>query len=142
MSQIKLNDQSIRQISLFEKITHARVKDCIEGPDIIFFIVEPGQLTKAIGKSGSNVKRLRHLLNKNVDIIEFSLDIKKFIRNIFHEFKLNDISIEEKNNQKNKVALVSVDPRTKGKVIGKGSRNLKFAREILNRYHPLDIMII
>ena len=47
------NKEEINHINLFEKITKARVKDCFLN-DIIVFIVEEGDLGKAIGKKGFN----------------------------------------------------------------------------------------
>jgi N utilization substance protein A len=142
MSEIILNDQTIKCISLFENITKARVKDCIEGEDILFFIVNAGQLKRSLGKNGSNIRRLRKLFKKNIDVIEYSPDIKRFIRNIFHEFKINEVTIEQKGEPPQNIAYVAVDMKDKGKVIGRNSRNLKLAKEIINRYRPIDILIV
>lgn len=142
MAAIRFNDQSIRYITLFENITKTQVKDCIEREDTIYFIVSPGQLLLAIGKNGSTIRRLRGLFHKNIKIIEYSPKIETFIRNIFHEFTIKDIRIEESNDKKNKMAFVSVDIRDKGKIIGRDSKNLKIAKEILSRHNNMDILIV
>jgi N utilization substance protein A len=144
MAEIKFNDQSLRYITLFENITRASVKDCIEQSDKLYFIVNPGFLSKAIGKNGSNVKKLRRLFNKNIEIIEYSPKIEAFIQNIFHDYKINEIKLEERGSgdRKQQIAFVSVDVRQKGKIIGRDSKNLNLAKEILNRYIPIDIIIV
>jgi N utilization substance protein A len=75
MASIKLTDQTLKYISLFEGLTNTHIKDCLERVDTLYFIVDTGQLTKAIGKNGSNIKRLRNLLKKNIKIIEYSPSI-------------------------------------------------------------------
>ena len=142
MAAIKFDDQSIRCITIFENITNTQVKDCIEREDTIYFIVSPGQLLLAIGKNGSKIRRLRGLFHKNIKVIEYSPKTETFIRNIFHEFPIKDIRIEESKDKKNKIAFVSVDIRDKGKIIGRDSKNLKLAKEILNRHNKMDILIV
>ncbi len=142
MGNITLNDQSLRFMTLFENVTKTQIKDCLEYSDTIYFIVNPGQLQFAIGKSGSKIKRLRALLKKNIKIIEYSPDFKIFIKNIFRDFSIKDVRIEDSNDGKNKIAYVSVDLRDKGKIIGRDSRNLKIAKEIVNRHGKIDILII
>jgi N utilization substance protein A len=142
MSEIIFNDVTIKYISLFEKVTHTRVKDCIERPDILYFIVDAGQLSKAIGKGGSNAKKLRRLFKKNIEIIEYSPKLEMFISNIFHDFKIKEIRIEDRVSAEQKIAYVTVDITQKGKIIGRDSKNLNLARDILNRYTPIEIIIV
>ena len=142
MATIKLTDKTLRYISLFEDSTKVQVIDCFERGDTIYFITPPGQLPLAIGRNGSNVRRLRQLMNKNIKIIEHSPEPETFIRNIFHGFSILEIRIKDTNDGKKLIAYVSVNPREKGKIIGLESRNLKIAREILNRFTPMDILIV
>lgn len=141
MAAIKLNDQTLRQITLFENITNTTVKDCLEQSGTIYFIVDNGQLHKAVGRNGSNIKRLRDLLHKNIKVIEYSSKTEIFIRNIFREFPIKDITIENSEDGRKKIAYVSVDIRDKGKIIGRESRNLKIARTIIRRHEKIDIVI-
>jgi len=142
MGNITLNDQTLRFMTLFENVTKTQIKDCLEFSDTIYFIVNPGQLQFAIGKSGSKIKRLRALLKKNVKLIEYSPDLTRFIKNIFRDFPIKDVRIEDSNDGKNKIAYVSVDLRDKGKIIGRDSKNLKIAKKIVNRHGKIDILII
>ena len=137
---IKFDGNTIKIITLFESMTKARVKDCIEKDDIIFFIVQEGQLGQAIGKGGKNINQVKEKLKKNIDVIEYSQDIPKFIRSIFHKYKIKGIEME-KRGQKS-VAMINVSVRDKGKVIGRNSRNLRTAKEIISRYHDIDLTIV
>jgi N utilization substance protein A len=140
MTNITLDQNTIRYISVFEKITKTRVRDCIETPDKLVFIVARGQIGAAIGKKGENVKRLHELFKKNLDVIEYSDDPEKFLKNIFHNYKIKNVEIEKRGNKTH--AIVSVESKDKGKIIGKDGRNLKLARDILIRHHDIEGLTI
>lgn len=140
MTHITWNKNEFQYMSVFRKVTKTEVKDCIETSDKLVFIVARGQIGAAIGKKGENVKRLHELLKKNLDIIEYSEDREKFLRNIFHNFKIKGIIIEERGNRTH--ATVSVESKDKGKVIGKDGRNLKLAKDILVRHTDINSLSI
>ena len=142
MAAITFNDQTLRYMTLFENITNTQIKDCLEVGDTLYFVVNSGQLQMAIGRSGAKIKRLRNMMHKNIKIIEYSPDIETFIRNIFHEFPIKDVTIEKSTGNKKKIAYVSVNLRDKGKIIGRDSKNLKIARELINRHEKIDILIV
>ena len=137
---IKFDGNTMQIITLFESMTKARVKDCIEKEYIIFFIVAEGELGQAIGRGGKNLSQVKDRLKKNIDVIEFSQDINKFVRNIFHKYKIQNIEMDHKGPRP--LMLINVNYRDKGKVIGRNSRNLKTAKEIINRYHNIDLTIV
>jgi len=141
MASIKLTGQLLKYISLFEGITNTSVKDCFESSDTIYFIVDSGLLVRAIGRGGSNIKRMRDMLKRNVKVVEHFEDTETFIRSVFHGFEIRNIRIEERTD-KNSIAYIEVNPREKGKIIGRDSRNLKLARDIIQRYKPIDLVIV
>jgi N utilization substance protein A len=140
MTNITLDQNTIRFISVFEKITKTHVRDCIETSDKLIFIVAKGQIGAAIGKRGENVKRLHELFKKNLDVIEYSDDPERFLKNIFHNYKIKGVEIEKRGNKVH--AIVSVESKDKGKIIGKDGRNLKLARDILIRHHDIEGLTI
>lgn len=137
---IRFDSNTMQYISIFESITNAKVMDCIENDDKIIFIVEIGHLGMAIGRKGANIVRLKNMFKKGIDIIEYSENIEQFIKNIFHNYKVIDVKIEFENNRHH--ALVTIDPKDKGKAIGKEGKNLRLAREIANRHHGIESMVI
>ena len=140
MTNITLDQNALRYISVFERVTKTVVKDCIETQDKLVFIVANGQIGAAIGKRGENVRKLHEMLKKNLDIIEYSDDPGEFVRNIFHSFKIRGVEIENRGRKIH--ATVSVESKDKGKVIGKDGRNLKLARDILSRHTEIQSLSI
>ncbi len=140
MTNITLDGNALRYISVFERVTKTVVKDCIETPDKLVFIVATGYIGAAIGKKGENIKRLYELFKKNLDVIEYSGDPEMFLRNIFHNYKIKGVEIEKRGKKIH--ATVSVESMDKGRIIGKDGRNLKLAREILYRHHDIESLSI
>ena len=122
----------MRYITLFEDVTRAQALDCIDKGELVIFIVPRKQMGLAIGKQGENVKKLKELMKKSVEVVGFSRNLESFLRSIFHSYKVKSITVEEKEGGNH--ARVEVDPSQKGRAIGKGGSNLRRAKEIVNRY--------
>ncbi|UCE81451.1 MAG: NusA-like transcription termination signal-binding factor [Methanobacteriota archaeon] len=133
MGDITFTGDTLRYISLFEKVTNTQVKDCLETEEKLVFVVEKNQGSRAVGKKGENVIRLKNLTGKDIHVIEYSDDPETFIRNVFHTYSVQGVSLENRGNIVH--ATVTVDPKVKGKAIGKNGRNLRIAREVVSRHH-------
>jgi len=136
MPDITFTAETLRYITLFENVTKTRVKDCLEAEDKLVFVVEPGQANRAVGKAGENVIRLKNTTGKNIQVIEYSDEPEKFIRNVFYSYGVQKVEIESRGNIVH--ATVTVDPKVKGRAIGKNGRNLKIARDVVNRHHDIQ----
>jgi len=133
----------MRYISLVQDLTGATIRDCIidEENDTIIFIVKEGEAGLAIGKNGSNVKKIKILLKRNIEFVEYSNDFDQFVKNIFAPARI--ASIKKVENPKGRITLyVSVHPQDKGLAIGRGGRNVHKARLILKRYFNIENVII
>lgn len=135
MVEIKLDADTLRLFSLFERTTGARLKDVFEEEDRSIFVVDDGQLGKALGKNASNLKRLRETLGKEIVLVGYSADREQFVKNVFHRFNVETIEWEDRNGDI--IAHVKVPQEEKGKAIGKGGRNIQLARLLLKRHHSV-----
>jgi N utilization substance protein A len=133
----------MRYISLVQDLTGATIRDCIidEENDTLIFIVKEGEAGLAIGRNGSNVKKIKMILKKNIEIVEYSSEFDQLVRNIFAPARIASIKKVEHPAGKT-VLYVNVHPQDKGIAIGKGGRNVHKARLILKRYYNIDNVII
>ena len=129
--KVKLTTDDIMKINFFEKLTGAEVMDCISDDERIVFVVKEGNMGAAIGRGGENVKTAMEKFNKKIDIIEYSKDLKKFVRNIFEPLKLEDVWIKKQNGKL--VVYVRVDPKLKRAIIGERGKNINRAVTIMSR---------
>ncbi len=136
MAEVRLDNQTLLHISLFERITRTRVRDCVDAEERIIFMVDDGFITKAVGKNGENVSKLRKSLNKTIQIIEYSDDPIQFVKSVFHPYEVENVELETRGNQIH--ATVKVNPTLKAKAIGRQGRNLKVFRDIICRHHEIQ----
>lgn len=148
---IKIDKEAMELISLFNSISGAIIRDCLifkspeNNSDVIIFLVKKEDVGKAIGKAGEHVKDLKTRLQKNIDVIEFSEDLNKFIQNILNtnknSIKVQNIEIKESKNHK-KTVIISVRPQDRGKAIGKEGSMIRKVKELVLRYFEVDNVII
>ncbi|MGQ9582485.1 MAG: NusA-like transcription termination signal-binding factor [Thermoplasmatota archaeon] len=130
--QIRLDEETIKLIALFESVTRAEVRDCVVFEDAVVFIVNRGQAGAAIGEGGERIHRLRALLRRSVEVVEWADTPERFIRNLFHGFSVGGVHIERRGGRL--TALVSIPSSEKPRAIGKQGRNLSRVRAILARH--------
>jgi transcription termination/antitermination protein NusA len=141
--KIKLTPDELRLISLFQSITSASARDCIvdDKMERVIFIVNKGHMGLAIGKGGATIKQLQNVVAKKVELVEYSDNASEFIRNILNSEMVNDIKINERSDG-SKQAVVSVDPKRKGVVVGREGRNAEKARLLAKRYFQISNVLI
>jgi len=130
---IKLDTETIKTIALFENATKARVRDCFMTKEKLTFVVEQGELGKALGKNKSNLHRLEKLMNRRLKIVEFSDDPEQFIVNLIKPIPIQGIITEEKV-----ITIKGVDSKTKGLIIGARAQNLRRTEEIAKKYFDIE----
>ncbi|MGC2035061.1 MAG: NusA-like transcription termination signal-binding factor [Thermoplasmata archaeon] len=135
MAEIAFDTDTLRYIQLFEERTGARVKDCLEAEDKLVFLVYPGEIHKAVGPGGALIERLKGLLKKEIQVIEFSDDAEELVKNVFFAFTPKKVDFQPKG--KGRHVTVTVDPVWKARAIGKSGKNLKIARAILMRHSDI-----
>lgn len=137
IKMVKINQESMKIITLFENKTNSHVKDFFEYNDILIFIVGENEASKAVGKGGANVKNLSILLRKKIKIVEFNPQPVNFIKGFIYP-----IGAEEITNDDGVITIKVASTREKGLLIGRESRNLNKLKEIVKRYYDVqDIKI-
>jgi N utilization substance protein A len=141
--KIKLTSDELRLISLFQSITSATARDCIvdEKMERVIFIVNKGEMGLAIGKGGATIKQLQNVVGKKVELVEYSDEASEFIRNILNSDMINEVKINARFDGA-KQAIVVVDAKKKGVVVGREGRNAEKARLLAKRYFQISNVLI
>jgi N utilization substance protein A len=142
MMEVKLTTEGIRYIALFERLTGAIARDCIvdEENDRIIFVIKKGDMGLAIGKSGSNINRVKKSIGKHIEIVEYSDDLTEFVVNSLQPVTVKKVQIVSKDDKK--MAYVEVMSKDKGLAIGKNGRNIQKAKVLVQRHYGLEDVII
>ena len=109
--------------------------------DRVIFIVNKGQMGLAIGKGGATIKQLHNVVGKKVELVEYSDDPSEFIRNILNTDMINEIRLNDKIDG-TRQAIVIVDAKKKGVVVGREGRNAEKARLLAKRYFQISNVLI
>lgn len=135
MERLKLDQETLELSSLMERITNARVKDCFkdEANETIYLIVAPGELGKAIGKGGSNIRLVQEKVGKKVRVIEYSDNLATFVRNLIYPLNVAEISEEAGN-----LIIRDESKKTKSLLIGREGRNLKLLNRAVRRFFNVN----
>lgn len=118
-------------MALFESMSGAKVKDCIEN-DKLIFIVEENEMGKAIGKNGANIKRMENILKKKIRLIEFSGDIVQFVRNLSYPAEVLNIKKDD-----GIVTIYGKDTNARAMLIGRERQNINHINSIAKRYFDI-----
>ncbi|HLD12915.1 MAG TPA: KH domain-containing protein [Candidatus Nanoarchaeia archaeon] len=134
---MEYNLELIGYVTTFENLTQAKVKEAFYDTNhILTFIIEPGDIGKAIGKKGSNVKRLAGLIKKRLRIIEFNTNIIEFTKNAILPH------IPKSVKQEGTIIIIqAADNQQKSAIYGRDKNNLKNLQIIINKYYTATIKI-
>ena len=140
---IKLTTDQMRLISLFQNVTGASARDCVEDEkqNRVIFVVNEGKMGLAIGKGGSHIRNLQNIIKKNVELVEYSDDPVNFLKNMLNSKLVSEVKLNKRLDGSTQ-AIVLVDPKKKGIVVGREGRNAEKARLLAKRYFEITSVLI
>jgi len=140
---IKLTTDQLRLMSLFQNVTGATARDCVEDEkqDRVIFVVNAGKMGLAIGKGGSHIKNLQNIIKRNIELVEYSEDPTVFLKNMLNAKLVSEVKMNKRADGTMQ-AIVIVDPKKKGIVVGREGRNAEKARLLAKRYFEITSVLI
>lgn len=137
-----MDTEGIRCIGIFESVTGAGVKDCLVDTEAnkVIVVVKKGDMGLAIGKGGSNINKLRKLMNRDIEVVEHSPDLKEFIENLLRPACVKSVELLQTNDKV--CAYVEVLTKHKGIAIGKNGERIKRVKLLVKRDQGIDNVII
>ncbi len=140
---IKISTDQLKLMSLFQNVTGATARDVIEDEkqDRVIFVVNQGKMGLAIGKGGSTIKNLQNVVKRNVELVEYSEDASEFLKNMLNPKLVLEVKLNTRLDG-SKQAIVMVDAKKKGIVVGREGRNAEKARLLAKRYFQISSVLI
>ncbi|MDD1677658.1 MAG: NusA-like transcription termination signal-binding factor [Methanomicrobiales archaeon] len=137
MGEIVLTEDCMRHISQFETLTGASSRDCIidDRNQRIIFVVNPGEMGRAIGKKGASIKNASEEMGKRIEVVEYSPNPEQFLRNCFLPAQVTEVEFVNENDDR--IAIVSVRDEDRGIAIGKDGKNIFKAKRLAQRQHDI-----
>lgn len=132
----KLDKKLIGYITMFERITGARVKDVFDSEIGLLFIVHHGDAGKAIGRRGNTIKKLTFMFKKKIKIIEHNENVEEFVKNVLDPLKVDEITVKDQG-----LVLTVKESSMKGKIIGRNGKNLQLLNDLLQKYFKVKSLV-
>jgi len=141
-TKIRLTNEEMRYIALFESITGATSEDCLidEENERIIFIAKKGEMGLAIGKNGKNIDTLRKMTGRQIEVVENAGNPEELIKNSLSPARIKNMRITD--NPKRKIAVVEVEPKDKAIAIGRNGKTIEKTRMLVKRYFLIDHVVI
>jgi N utilization substance protein A len=135
--KIIYNKEIMKFIAFFEAMTNAPVKDClVDTNSQLIFIVNKDNMGKAIGRKGSNVRKIESALKRKIKIVEFNPLVIEFVKNLISPLKAE---ISEQNNT---LHIRCHDANTRSLLIGRDARNIRNYENIVKRYFNKQLKVV
>lgn len=125
-----------RYIEELRILTRATALDCIidERFDRIVYLIKEGDMGLAIGRKGSNIRKMQRVLGKRIEMVEYSPEIEKFTGNVFKPADVVGVKKEDDGR-----LTVYINKGDLGIAIGKGGCTIEKARLLLSRYFDTSL---
>ncbi|WP_134669524.1 NusA-like transcription termination signal-binding factor [Halorussus marinus] len=135
---VTLSDTARRYIALFEDATGATARDCVifeDDGERIVFLVKPGDMARAIGSGGENVRSVEEQLGTDVTLVEDADTAEAFVANALAPAAVYNVTVSEDDET---VAYAEVDAADTGVAIGEDGRNIAAAERLAKRHYDID----
>ncbi|MEN3047547.1 MAG: NusA-like transcription termination signal-binding factor [Candidatus Caldarchaeales archaeon] len=139
-TSVKITESEFQYISFFQRVTDVQPLDCVVIDDMVVYVVNAGDVGKAVGRKGNIVQELKNIQRKRIKIVEFSQDPKKFIANALQPATVSEVELVERDGRL--FARVKVPDEEKGRAIGRGGVNLRAAAELARRHFGVERIVI
>ncbi len=135
VSKMIFDQKILGYINVFESLTRAKVKDCFEEGESLIFIVQPGEIGKAIGKQGSTIQKVKLKFKKDIKIIEFNPTPRKFLLNLIYPLK-SEVEVRE-----GRLVVKTKNSKEKGQIYGRERENFKKLKKLIDQYFKLELVM-
>ena len=127
-----------RYIEELRILTRATAFDCLidDRFERIIYVIKPGDMGLAIGKSGDNIKKMSRVLGKRIEMVEFAESREQFVANMFKPAEVSAVRFGEDDEP---VVVIVQDKGDFGLAIGKGGSTIEKARQLVHRFYGKEV---
>lgn len=129
----------MRYLNLFEKMTRVRTQNCFFYNGSIIFAVPSVFVSRAIGESGRNVKKLSAVIGKKIKVICAPInedETKRFVLSIISPIDVKEIEVNGTE------IIISAHRQNKASLIGRNKTRLMELRQIVREQLGKEIKIV
>ncbi len=132
--------RAMRYINLLDRVSRVKTTNCFIYNNVVFFAVSKNQVSRAIGPSASNIKKLQESLGVRVRVIsesESARDVKRFIEDVVTPIKPKEIEIKD-----GAVVITAGNNQNKASLIGREKRRYEELKRIVEDNFGMELKIL
>jgi transcription antitermination factor NusA-like protein len=129
--------QDMRYLNLFERITGVRTRFCFKYNEYIIFCVPKYLVSRAVGNSGKNIRKMSEILGRKIRIISAPKSVRdadNFIRSIVNPLMIKGVEADENE-------VVISGGKNKAALIGRNKRRLLEMQKIVRDFFSKEVRI-
>ena len=137
-----IDQQKMRYLNVFGRITRLRVSDCFMYNNRIVFAVPHSLLSMAIGENGNNLKKASEILLRRSKVVPLPKDdspknINYFLSAIVHpvEFKNLEVVGDE-------IIITANGMENKAELMGRNKTRLRELQDIAKQYFNKNLRVV
>ncbi len=133
--KLRIDNDTFRYLNAFATLTGVAALDCFEENGEVVYVVEPGKIGIAVGRKGSNIRKVEELLKKKITLVEYSPDPIIFVRNILFPIRPRQVYIATKSDGR-KVVTIVLDRKARRALTANGKKLYNLLLKLMSRHHP------
>ncbi len=130
----------MRYINLLDKASHVKTSKCFVYNNTIIFAVPKDKVSKAIGPSAVNIKKLQEKLGKKVRIISQvndKYDAGRFIGDVVSPVRFKSVEVSD-----GMVIITAGSNQSKASLIGRNKRRLIELSKIIKDTFSIEVKVV
>ena len=114
---VRLTPEELRYMALLHELTGVHVRDCIIDDEFnrIIFVVNPHEISQAIGPRGLHIQKLRKIIGRNIEVVGYSNKLEEMARYALIPARVRDVRVVQRGGKR--TIYVSVEPSDKGMLL-------------------------
>ena len=152
LENLKFTAEELSVMSFFESMTSVSPLDCIIQDNTVLLVVKNEDFNTLIRTASSMQRRskgvlrglleeLEKVVRKRITIVKYYSTPEQFLKSFFSLKQGEEIKLIKKPDGSS-YAIIYVNPRRKGAVIGKNGYKAKQARMLAKKYFGLQTILI
>ena len=129
MNKIIFDATILKYMSVFSYATKVQPRDCINDELGVLFIVPQGEIARALGTGGRNIRHVENIIKKKVRVLEFQDNLIMFLEHLSYPARVKEIRQDQDT-----VFITALDGQSRGQLIGRNASNLRHMESIAKRY--------
>jgi transcription antitermination factor NusA-like protein len=131
---------AMRYINLLDKFARVKTRKCFIHNNVIFFAVNREEVSRAIGPSAINIRRIQEQIGRKIKVIredEGIEDIPRFIDDVVSPVRPKSIEVKD-----GCVTITAGNNQNKASLIGRNKRRFLELKKIIHDTYNLDLKIL